>query len=154
KAGALAVVEKPVAITHEDYDAMASRLCTQLAIMSEVKVVRQRPVAPRPAREGSRVVSCNASSYRVLAIATSTGGPSALLQLFTGLGRNFPLPIAVVQHMTPNFMEGFASWLAGVVPLPIEIVRQRMPLIPGRVYLAPCDHHLAIQGNWAELDDR
>jgi two-component system, chemotaxis family, protein-glutamate methylesterase/glutaminase len=154
KAGALAVVEKPVATTHQDYDAMASRLCTQLAIMSEVKVVRQRPVVPRLARDGSHLLPGNASSYRALAITASTGGPSALLQLFTGLGRNFPLPIAVVQHMTPNFMEGFASWLAGVVPLPIEIVRQRVPLLPGRVYLAPSDHHLAVQGTWADLDDR
>ena len=45
RAGALAVVEKPAASTHEEYGALAGKLCTQLAIMSEVQVVRQRPVA-------------------------------------------------------------------------------------------------------------
>src|SRR4051812_46175014 len=42
KAGALAVVEKPVSTTHKDYESMATRLCMQLTIMSDVKVVRQR----------------------------------------------------------------------------------------------------------------
>src|SRR5579871_5304329 len=32
RAGALAVVEKPVGTTHADYDRLAERLCTQLAI--------------------------------------------------------------------------------------------------------------------------
>src|SRR5438067_8174222 len=39
RAGALAVVEKPVGSSHADYQALAERLCTQLAIMSQVKVV-------------------------------------------------------------------------------------------------------------------
>src|SRR6266446_689606 len=42
RAGALAVVEKPVGTTHEDYAALSERLCTQLAIMSQVRVIRQR----------------------------------------------------------------------------------------------------------------
>src|SRR3954468_9395280 len=41
RAGALAVVEKPVGLLHEAYAAVAQRLCTQLVIMSQVKVVRQ-----------------------------------------------------------------------------------------------------------------
>jgi len=45
RAGALAVVEKPVGTTRDDYDRLARTLCTQLAIMSEVKVVRQRAFA-------------------------------------------------------------------------------------------------------------
>lgn len=154
KSGALAVVEKPVATTHQDYEAMASRLCTQLAIMSDVRVVRQRPIAPPLAMvEGPIVESPRQGSYRVLGVATSTGGPSALIQLFSGLGKAFPLPIAVVQHMTPSFMDGFAAWLAKVTPLPVQIVRGRQRMTPGQVYLAPCDQHLVIQGDWASLDD-
>ena len=42
RAGALAVVEKPVGTSHADYEALAERLCTQLAIMSQVPVIRQR----------------------------------------------------------------------------------------------------------------
>jgi len=152
KAGALSVVEKPAAATHQDYEAMANRLCMQLAIMSEVKVVRQRPQPfTRLVRDWPPAVASNL--YRVLAVATSTGGPSALMELLTGLGKRFSLPVVVVQHMTPSFMEGFASWLAGVTPMPLEVVEKRTRLAPGTVYLAPCHHHLIVEGAYAALDD-
>jgi two-component system chemotaxis response regulator CheB len=150
KAGALSVVEKPVAATHRDYEAMASRLCMQLAIMSEVKVVKQRPTAFRGL---AKELAAASNLYRVLGVATSTGGPAALMELFTGLGAGFPLPVVVVQHMTPGFMEGFASWLGGVVPMPLGLLEQRTRLAPGRVYLAPCHRHLILDGAHAALDD-
>src|SRR5947208_14226499 len=36
RAGALAVVEKPVGVTNADYEVVAQRLCTQLVLMSQV----------------------------------------------------------------------------------------------------------------------
>ena len=41
RAGALTVLEKPAGTTRSDYEALAERLCTQLVIMSQVKLVRQ-----------------------------------------------------------------------------------------------------------------
>jgi two-component system, chemotaxis family, protein-glutamate methylesterase/glutaminase len=150
KAGALSVVEKPMAATHRDYEAMASRLCMQIAIMSEVKVVRQRP---KPFAALVKEWRAAAAPYRVLGVATSTGGPGALMELLTGLGDGFSLPVVVVQHMTPSFMEGFASWLASVTPMPLKVMEERTRLAPGRVYLAPCNRHLVIEGGYAALDD-
>jgi len=151
KAGALAVVEKPVSTTHKDYESMATRLCMQLTIMSEVKVVRQRNN-----RYGSLTkerIGGDAALYRLLGVATSTGGPSALMELLTGLGAGFTLPIVVVQHMTPSFMDGFASWLATVTPMPLQVVADRTLLEAGHVYLAPCHRHLVVDGSFAQLDD-
>jgi two-component system chemotaxis response regulator CheB len=153
KAGALAVVEKPVAATHEQYAAIAGRLCTQLAIMSEVKVVRQRPPSdgappphfePRPKR----------SAPRVLGLAASTGGPNALAQVLAGCGPGFPLPVVVVQHMTPGFIEGFGAWLESVTPFRVHIVDRRMRLAPGAVYLAAADRHIVTDGASAWPDAR
>jgi two-component system chemotaxis response regulator CheB len=151
KAGALSVVEKPVAATNENYEAMASRLCMQLAIMSEVKVVRQRSKSFDGAAKDHTLTA--PAVYRVLGVATSTGGPGALMELFIGLGCDFSLPIAVVQHMTPSFMDGFASWLASVAPIPLELVEERTRMEGGHIYLAPCDRHLVIEGGFAALDD-
>lgn len=160
KAGALGVVQKPVASTQADYAAMANRLCTQLAIMSEVKVIRRRDLAvspvslvkpytpkPVPARIDS------AAPVRVLAVATSTGGPNALMQLLTALGRDFPLPIAVVQHMTPGFMDGFAEWLGNVTPFRASVVNEATALLPQNVYLAASNRHLILNGSSAAPDD-
>lgn len=153
RAGALAVVEKPAASTHEDYSALAQRLCTQLAIMSEVRVVRQRPFAVRslPTQD---LAGNGRGPFRLLGIAASTGGPGALMQLLCGLGLNFPLPIAIVQHMTPSFLPGFAEWLANVTQFPVSIVKGPTLLQPGKVYVAPAqDAHMAINGLTAVCDD-
>ncbi len=143
KAGAVGMVEKPPAATHRDYAALAGHLCTQLAILSEVKVVRQRPMADRPARPPR---PSGPGVYRVLGIAASTGGPNALMQVLAGLGRGFPLPIAVVQHMTPAFLDGFRTWLASVTPFRVQVVAGRTPMGAGTVYLAPNEHHLVTDG--------
>ncbi len=75
------------------------------------------------------------------------------MELFAGLGADFSLPIAVVQHMTPSFMEGFASWLASVAPMPLKLVKERTFMAGGHIYLAPCDRHLVIEGGFATLED-
>jgi two-component system chemotaxis response regulator CheB len=157
RAGALAVVEKPVAVGHQEYEAMAARLCTQLVIMSEVKVIRRRENSVTAAGRAStkaipRIPAINAP-VRLIAIGASTGGPNALVQLLTGLGENFPLPIAIVQHMNPGFMEGFAEWLTTVTPFSAVVVNQPMPLSPGAIYIAPSSRHLIVDSATAAPDD-
>jgi two-component system, chemotaxis family, protein-glutamate methylesterase/glutaminase len=155
KAGALSVVEKPVCATDKDYEALAGRLCTQLAIMSEVKVVRQRPPVPDAAAAWLRQpAGASPGQYRVLGVAASTGGPSALMRLLSGLeASGFRLPIAIVQHITPGFVAGFASWLGTVTRFKTEVVGDRTPLVPGRTYIAPSDRHLVTDGTWAWVED-
>ena len=149
RAGALAVVEKPISVTNAGYDAMASRLRTQLAIMSEVKVIRRRDLGgSRDSREVT-VASTNAGLYRLLAIACSTGGPNALLQILGGLGPGFPVPITIVQHMTPGFVRGFADWLMRVTPFDVQIVTGSAPLQAGTIYLSESDAHLTVKASSA-----
>jgi two-component system chemotaxis response regulator CheB len=144
-AGALAVVEKPRVSSPEEYETLSSRICTQLAIMSQVRVVRQRfrrtDPAP-PAFRSAPAVGNGQCHPQVLAIVASTGGPPALVKLFSSLGEDFPLPILLVQHVSPSFVLGFASWLAGVVPFAVEIVTTSSALRPGVIYLASWEHHL------------
>jgi two-component system, chemotaxis family, protein-glutamate methylesterase/glutaminase len=154
RAGALAVVEKPVSGSHQDYTSLAGKLCTQLAIMSEVKVVRQRQAPSPHTGNGAPTRTGRASDYRLLGIAASTGGPNALLQMLSGLGRDFSLPIVVVQHMTAAFLQGFAEWLTGVTPFSVSVIHEPTELSAGRVYLAPSNRsHLVINGLAASLDD-
>jgi two-component system chemotaxis response regulator CheB len=167
RAGALSVVEKPAGLSHANYQALAERLCTQLAIMSLVKVVRQRPpreearragegdearrasegVKPdAPAGESAASLSRRATpSFRMLAVVASTGGPAALAKLLGALPATFPLPIVVVQHITACFLDGFASWLGTVCPFPAAVAQDREAPQPGRIYLPPVDRHLRVE---------
>lgn len=150
QAGALAVLEKPVGTNSAEYAKLAGRLCTQLAIMSQVKVVRRRSIAAPTQRLQARL-TVRPAAYQVLGIVSSTGGPNALVQLLRGLGQDFPLPILLVQHITDSFLEGFASWLESVCPFPLVIVRDRMVPIPGKVFLAAACHHLKTEHGYLQV---
>lgn len=151
QAGALAVLEKPAGTTSNEYEAHAERLCTQLAIMSQVKVVRRRYELRPPVRVDRRPVH-SLMGYRLLGVVSSTGGPSALIKLLCGLGPDFPLPILLVQHIAASFLEGFASWLESVCPFSVEIVKDRTVTAPGKVYLATHDHHLRAEQGFVRAD--
>ena len=145
RAGALSVVEKPVATTHAGYDAVAGEICTQLRIMAQVPVIRRRPIGTEwLGRSPATATLASAASLppTVLAIAASTGGPPALARVIGALPETFPLPVLVVQHMGAAFMDGFATWLDGVVPMPVSVARDGERAEPGRVYVAPGDRHL------------
>lgn len=161
QAGALAVLEKPSGASSGDYKELASRLCTQLSIMSRVKVVRRnvtrgtagsnRQPDLRDARPFHTTVIPQ-QNYRMLGIVSSTGGPNALVQLLNRLGSDFPLPIALVQHITGSFLEGFAAWLDSVCPFSVVIARDRMPLTSGTVHIPPRDRHLRVKDGCVQVD--
>jgi two-component system, chemotaxis family, protein-glutamate methylesterase/glutaminase len=75
-----------------------------------------------------------------------------LVQLLGGLGRNFPLPIALVQHITGSFLEGFAAWLESACPFPVVIVKDRVSPVQGKVYLGAPDLHLRADGEFLRVD--
>jgi two-component system chemotaxis response regulator CheB len=137
-----------VGTTHAEYAVLAERLCTQLAIMSQVRVVRQRLASngfPRPGAV-ARSPLPRVSSFGAVGIVASTGGPNALAELLGGWPPDFPLPVLLVQHLTASFLEGFVSWLGSVCPFAVQIAREGEVPLPGRVYLAPPDRHLQITG--------
>jgi two-component system, chemotaxis family, protein-glutamate methylesterase/glutaminase len=163
RAGALSVVEKPVGTTRADYDRLARTLCTQLAIMSDVKVVRQTSFAETkristssanpvgPARLGAFGQRLPTRPFQILGIGASTGGPNAIVQVLGDLGSDFPYPILVVQHIMPSFLPGFVTWLDGVTPFRAVIARNGDVPVRGTVYLAPADFHLQVDEDHIRL---
>jgi two-component system, chemotaxis family, protein-glutamate methylesterase/glutaminase len=157
RAGALTVIDKPPGTNNADYAVMAERLCTQLFIMSQVKLVRRNRGdhfhhsnghVPRASRNLGR-----SGGYKMLGIASSTGGPGALVQMLGDLGPAFPLPILLVQHMTANFLDAFASWLESVCPCPVIVVDDGFVPVAGTVHMAPPGKHLRLDGGRLWLDE-
>jgi len=154
RAGALTVLEKPTGTTNADYEALAERLCTQLVIMSQVKLVRQHDNRETHAAGGRihRSACGGPGALKMLGIVCSTGGPAALIQLLGRLGANFPLPVLLVQHMTASFVEGFASWLQSVNPLAVKVVNDACVPVAGAVYVASAERHLRLDAGRLWLD--
>ncbi|WP_223639350.1 chemotaxis-specific protein-glutamate methyltransferase CheB [Corallococcus sp. EGB] len=146
RAGALAVLQKPVGPESPDFEAESRRLRDTLKAMAQVKVVRRWPdraAAPPPPES---TPTPGARPPAVLAMAASTGGPAALYRILADLGAREtpPPPILVVQHIALGFGSGLATWLGTATKLQVKVAEDGEPLVPGTVYLAPDDKHLGV----------
>lgn len=94
--------------------------------------------APRSAgRPAASTRYADGRPVRVVVIGASTGGPPALATILADLPPDLPVPVLVVQHMADGFVEGLASWLDGLSPLPVVMAEHGKRLLPGTVHVAP-----------------
>jgi two-component system chemotaxis response regulator CheB len=80
----------------------------------------------------------------IVVIGTSLGGLKALSVVLGGLPRDFPMPVAIVQHRTKEPDSALTDLLQRRTSLPVGDVEDKMPVQAGRVYLAPPDYHLLV----------
>jgi two-component system, chemotaxis family, protein-glutamate methylesterase/glutaminase len=151
EAGALAIVEKPLGEGHSDYDSASKTLVQTVKLMSEVKVVK-RWTKSRFSRTTDivtpEVVSGQMpNNIKAVVIGASTGGPPVLQTILSGLPREFPVPILVVQHIARGFLEGMVAWLGQTTSLPIHTAAYGDRPLPGHVYFAPDNFHMEMRGN-------
>ena len=83
----------------------------------------------------------------MIVIGASLGGLNALGTILGGLGRDFPLPVAIAQHRGRGPGKNLANLLQKYCSLPVVEVEDKDVIVPGRVYLAPTDYHLLVEAN-------
>jgi len=102
----------------------------------------------------NKPVNTLAASPRAVVIGASTGGPVAVRHLLAGLPADFPLGIALVQHLEDGFDEGYAHWLDEACPLQVRLAGETpQSFQAGTVVVAPVNRHLLISGDRLVLDD-
>jgi two-component system chemotaxis response regulator CheB len=143
RAGALMVLPKPEGPGGDSFQAQRSQLIAMTKAMAQVKVVRRWQRASA-APERLRNNAAKGGRARLVAIATSTGGPAALHEILSGLDALFPAPILVVQHIARGFVNGLANWLDTVTALRVKIAEPGELPLPATVYIAPDDYHLGV----------
>ncbi len=79
---------------------------------------------------------------KAIVVGVSTGGPNALMQIIPKLPADFPLGIAVVQHMPPKFTASLANRLNGVSNVRVKEAEDGDRVEPGRVLIAPGGYHM------------
>jgi two-component system chemotaxis response regulator CheB len=82
----------------------------------------------------------------VIAIGASTGGLAALRTIVAGLPASLPAAVCVVQHIDGHESR-LASLLDAAGQLPAADAKDGDPVEPGRIYVAPPDHHLIVGPN-------
>ena len=82
--------------------------------------------------------------HDIVVVGTSAGGVEALRVLLRGLPADLPAAIFVVMHLAPHAPSYLAEVLLKAGRLPAAVVDQPVRFRPGRVYVAPPDHHLIL----------
>lgn len=86
------------------------------------------------------------SSFKVLCLGASTGGPTAVAKVLQGLGENFPLPILYAQHIEVGADQKMASWLNETCKnITVKLAVDDELARPGTVYMAPADKHIVVE---------
>ena len=150
EAGAVDVYPKPRAILEADHEKLARELSKKIRILAGVHVHRRVEAAtrmPPPSPPSAPIALPSRVPVRMVAIASSTGGPQALREILSHLPAAFSVPVVCVQHIGGDFLSGMVEWLAEVSPLPVRKAEQGEIPQAGVVYFAPEDAHL-------EFDER
>jgi two-component system, chemotaxis family, protein-glutamate methylesterase/glutaminase len=138
--GALDSCTKPVD------EAGGELLLKTLRAMSQVGVVR---LTRRAGDVPEEILNLPGMIRRpeIVLIVSSTGGPPALETILSMLPPDFPLPIAVVQHISDEFVDSMTNWLNDVTPFVIKMAEAGERPQPGHIYIAPIGVHLRIAFN-------
>ena len=82
---------------------------------------------------------------QAVVVGSSTGGPVALTTFIEMLPPDFPLPIAIVQHMPAMFTSLLAERLNSISPLEIREGTHDMEFASGRVIIGPGGLHMRLE---------
>lgn len=116
-----------------------------------------------PQVDGSRPAPEDVMPRRVVVIGASTGGPPALVEVFSRLPSDLPASIVIAQHMPERFTKTFADRLERLGGVRVAELEDREPLRAGRAVVCPGGRCVEVQqkgsGGWAravapDADDR
>jgi two-component system chemotaxis response regulator CheB len=155
--GAVDFVAKPAGSLSLDLAPVAGRLLDALRAASQVNLAGLRMLpATRPRRESAALAGARAAHVAV-AIASSTGGPRALVAILPELSRSIPAAVLIVQHMPAGFTRGFAERLNNASAIHVTEAQDGETVMAGHGYVAPGGRHMCVRsapGGYAiELSD-
>ncbi len=143
QAGAVDVFPKPLGGEEKDYELIGKRL------VSKIKILKSVPVYKKNNKDVSQTSSYEAISFsrskiEYLLIGASTGGPKAIQTILSSFGKDFPIPIICVQHISDGFIDSMVSWLSANIKLKVKIMQEGEKAEKGTVYFPQNMKHLSI----------
>ena len=120
------------------------RIRRKVRVLRRVTVVRHPRGRLRPHGPNQTVGSGTAGDVRpVIGMAASTGGPHTLVRVIGGLTA-IEAPVLIVQHIHPDFVDGFVDWVARTTGARMRIATDGAVPEPGVFHIAPGGAHLKV----------
>ena len=82
---------------------------------------------------------------RLVAIGSSTGGPTVLATILSQLPKDLPAAVVIVQHVEEQFAQQMAEWLGRDARLPVRVAKEGDRPQVGVVLLAGTGDHLTLK---------
>lgn len=116
-----------------------------IPVIKELCALKGPAGPPPPIRsEPSAIAPGMPRCVEVVAIASSTGGPNALAEIFRQFPADFPAPILLVQHMPPMFTRLLAERLTSQSNIRVQEASSGAEPQPGVAWIAPGDYHMIV----------
>jgi two-component system chemotaxis response regulator CheB len=90
-------------------------------------------------------------AHDIIVVGASAGGVEALSTLVGGLPADLPAALFVILHCPPYSESHLPAILAHRGPLPAAHAPHGAAITPGRIYVAPPDHHLLVRDGHVAL---
>ncbi|MFP4178638.1 MAG: chemotaxis-specific protein-glutamate methyltransferase CheB [Spirochaetaceae bacterium] len=148
--GVAEIIEKP-GINRFNLPEFADGFITRLRSHVENFSHNEKKILKKTGATGKREHPSGRIELAVM--GASTGGPDAVRRVLSSLPADFPVGIALVQHIEARFAAGYAEWLDGHCSLKVRQVIDGEPPVPGIVYIAAGEKHLTVARKKLVLDD-
>ncbi len=142
--GAVDFMRKNCKMLTTGMEAMKQELLSKIKLASQVDVKKLKPIAMKKAKDiAEKPVPKTAN--RMVAIASSSGGPRALSQIIPKLPADLPAAVLVVQHMPEEFISPLAARLNRESALEVKEAEQLESIKQGKVLFIPAGVHCKIE---------
>lgn len=115
---------------------------------TQVEVMQKKQVTERMTNL-VRKHSSVSGVKKVVAIASSTGGPRALQSVISRLPEGLNAPVLIVQHMPKGFTASLAERLNSMSEIAVKEAQEGEKLECGKVYIAMGGMHMNVVSNMA-----
>jgi len=148
--GAVDFVAKPSTDLAGGLEAFGANLREKVraAATSDVRAHATKVSAPP-----TKLRTAAAPQGALIAIGASTGGVEAIRVVLGDMPSDCP-PIVIAQHMPAGFTTRFAARLDELSDVRVLEAEDRMPLEPGKAYVARGDWHLRVERSSGQLKCR
>jgi two-component system chemotaxis response regulator CheB len=141
--GAVDCFPKPKQASPEEFDKISDKLCKLViaAGKSNVKAPEAKAPPPPPPADGFK---WNGS---IVAMAASTGGIDAYMQMLAGMPENCP-PTIILLQMEEGLAPSFAAKLNSTIKPEVKLAEDGIKLEQGQVYVAADPHTHVVVDRW------
>ncbi|MBF0473881.1 MAG: adenosylcobinamide-GDP ribazoletransferase [Nitrospirae bacterium] len=113
--------------------------------LSKVKVITHIHKHQESASEASVIYKNSPLLFnRIIAIASSTGGPLALSAIVKHLPPDFTTPIVIAQHITNGYIDPLIKYLHDYTKMKIKEGTDGDSISPNTIYISPSNKHMEI----------